>query len=482
MKKRILAILLAGLLTASAASCISREGSRKDSTGLGGTEDTQTSPSTTEEIPPVSLWENVNDYIYTTEATVSLRTNVSTVEGSIKITGVTKLHRVKTSSTWSQVEYNNATYYIHNDFFTTDDLLGETFTACVPPETMYATSGLNIRKYASATASASVSIGGYKQNDEVTVVSKGDTWYKVKFLDEDKKDAFGFVKAEFLSKDPVQGPVTTDYSKYFDNCDPKTVYVAEGSYNLRYEPHKDGTIRTTLIVDKANPVITLKVTGTGTGDYIEWVRVSYPDDVKEGDPQTYTDCYIHKSCLKENLEDTTLEGFLSLYPDFAACEELTLYVLATTPLNARKTPVFEGDDNIGVCLNPKTKVKVVARGMVGTTLCYVIEYQEGVFYFVSAKYLTPNESGEPAPLTLTDLLAQYKTFTACTATDIYAKGKVNCYNEPKTGSTVPFALEAGNKVSMVAKSSDGVWCIIETSEGKLYFAGIDLFTEIAPAG
>ena len=484
MKKRLLALLLAGLLTASMASCISREGERTNPGGVGGTEGEQKPPSSTEDItiPPAPLtWEDADDYIYTTETSVSLRVNVSTVEGSVRVAGATKLHRVKKSATWSQVEYEGTTYYIANDFLTADDLLGEGFAACTPAQTMYATTGVNIRKYASATASISVSIGGLKQNETVTVVAKGESWNKVMLTDDKGNVSFGFVKAEFLSKDPVQGTVDKNYAEYFDACEPKIMYVAEGQYNLRLEPHKDGQIRDTLTVNKEHPVLTLKVNGIGKGDYAEWYRVSYPDAVKEGDPQTYTDCYIHSSCLKESLESTTLEGFLKLYPDFTKCDELTLYVVNTTPMNARKTPVFEGVDNIGATLQPKEAVKVVASGMVGGSLRYIIEYQEGIYYFVTARYLTPNETGDPAPLSLTELLAQYKSFTACTATEVYAIGKVNCYNTPATEDVVPHTLAQDDKATMVAKSSDGIWCIIQVGEDKLFFAGIDRFSEIKPA-
>ena len=485
MKKRLLALLLAGLLTASMGSCISREGSRAVTNGgIGGTEGIQNPPSSTEEskLPPApTAWEDSDDFVYVTEVSVSLRVNISTTEGSIRVEGATKLHRVKTSTSWSQVEYDGRICYVANDFITTDDLLGEGFVACAPTQKMYATTGVNIRKYASATAKISEAIGGLKQNDEVTVVAKGEKWNKIMITAENGDVSFGFVKAEYLSDKPVAGGVNTDYSKFFDTIEAKTMYVAEGQYYLRYEPHKDGAIRDTLAVTKENPVVTLKVTGTGKGDYAEWYRVSYPDTVKEGDPQTYTDCYIHVSCLKEDLEDTTLDGFLALYPTFTKCDEVTLYVLASTPMNARKTPVFEGTDNIGATLLPKAAVKVVASGMVGESLRYIIEYEAGVYYFVTAKYLTPNASGEPAPLSLTELLSQYKSFTACDAVEVFAIGKVNCYNTPTAVDTVPKTLALGEKATMLAKSNDGVWCIIQIGED-LFFAGLDRFSEIAPAG
>ncbi|MBQ8433001.1 MAG: hypothetical protein IJX28_08980 [Clostridia bacterium] len=484
MKKRLLALLLAGLLTASMASCISGS-SGNNSTG-GGTEPPQTPPAQTAGVtqPPITVtWQEVDDYVFVADVTLKLRVDMTTVAGAVDVAGATKLHRVKTSTSWSVVEYNGTQYYASNESITTEDLTGESFTTCAPT-VMYATSGVNIRKYASSSAPVSVTIGkGLQINDAVTVVATGEKWSKIEYVNEDKTVSYYFVFSQYLSATKVDGS-GVDYSKFFTSCTETVMYVNVDSVYLRLHPIKsdNSPVRDTL---KLNDAVT--VIGIGTGEYEGWSMVKYPDDVKEGDPQTYTNCYISNSCLtaSQGGQEQTLESVLVLYPAFSKMEAKTLYVLASTPLNARKTPVFEGD-NIGAILNPKAEVKVVASGVVDGSLCYIIEHDfgSGKYLFVKAKFLTPNASGEPAPLSLADLLKEYTDFTACTAQTVYATGKVNCYSAPASSDTVPATLAAGDQVTLVAKGSgsSSIWCIIQTADGICYFAGADFFSTTQPAG
>lgn len=484
MKKRILALLLAGILTASMGSCISREKNR-DETGDGGLEGVNP-PVSTETLPPVTAWEEADDTVYTTKVNVNLRANISSSEGIVSVSGATKLHRVKKSSTWSVVEYDGKEYYVESASLTTNDIFGEGFVACNPAETMYVSNvnGLYIRKYAAEKTAVPISdvLGEYSFNEVVTVIAKGDSWCKVKKTVENG-EIVGFVARRHLSNTISENPLTKDYSPYFETCEPREVSVLEGLSNLNCVPVKEVKIHLTLNVTKEKPV-TLIVTGTGKGEYADWYRISYPDAVKEGDPQTYTTCYIHRTCLKGEAGGVSVDEFLTAYPGFTKCTVQTLYVLASTQgMNARKTPVFEGTENIGAWLAPKTGVKVVASGMAEGLLRYVIEYDDGSFYFVTAKYLTPNESGEEMALTLPDILVLYPDFTATLPTkDLYATGKVNCYKSPSVSETVPHSLSAGSKVAQVAKSKDGVWCVIQLEDGTLYFAGTGLFSEQAPVG
>ncbi len=471
-------------MTASMASCISGS-SGSNHTG-GGTEPPQTPPTTGQQQqtqPPITVtWQEVDDHVFVTDAKLKLRVDMTTVAGAVEVDGATKLHRVKTSASWSVVEYNGTQYYASNESLTTDDLTGESFTTCSPTK-MYATNGVNIRKYASSTAPISVTVGkGLKVNDEVTVVATGEKWSKIEYVNEDKTVSYYFVFSQYLSPTKVEeGGV--DYAKFFTPCTETVMYVNVDSVYLRLQPIKsdNSPVRDTL---KLNDAVT--VVGIGTGEYEGWSMVKYPDNVKEGDPQTYTNCYISNSCLTASQgQEQTLESLLVLYPAFSKIEAKTLYVLASTPLNARKTPVFEGD-NIGAILNPKTEVKAVASGVVDGSLCYIIEhdYGTGKFLFVKAKFLTPNASGEPAPLSLADLLKEYTDFAACTAQTVYATGKVNCYSAPASSDTVPATLIAGDQVTLVAKGSgsSSIWCIIQTSDGVCYFAGADFFSTTKPAG
>lgn len=482
MKKRILALLLAGIMTASFASCIS---SSKDNekTGPGGTEQRQTKAPTTastQQKDPTIQWKDEDDYVFTADATVKLRVSVDTVAGAVDVTGATKLHRIKSSTAWSMVEYNGAQYYVPNQSITTDDLTGESFTTCTPT-TMYVNSAVSLRKYASSTAPISVVIDSLAVNTEVIVVAKGESWNKVKITNEDNTVSYYFVFAKYLSAEKVK-----DYAEYFTPCNETKMYVTVDSVYLRTRPVTNDD---TSIADyrvKGNEVI---VVGTGTGDYTAWSRIKVADAVKDGDPQTYSYYYISNSCISATQNGSpvtiTLDEFLSPYPAFTKCEATYMYVLKDANIKTRKTPVFEGDKNIGTYLTSLTKVKVVASGIVDTYLCYVLELGEGDFHFVTTTYLTPNADGTATAPTLDELLKKYKNFESVTAASVYATGVVNCYVTPEAADKVPLALKKGDNVTLVAKGKAGtaeeIWCIVKTEDGTFYFAAAERFSTTAPA-
>lgn len=481
MKKRILALLLAGIMTASFASCIS--GSRdNEKTKAPGTEQKPTKAPVVTTAPPSTQihWVDEDDYVYTTEATVKLRVSTDTVAGAVDVAGATKLHRVKYSTAWSMVEYNGAQYYVPNQSITLDDLTGESFTTCTPTK-MYVNSAVTLRKYASSTAPISVAIDSLAVNTEVTVVAKGEKWNKVKYTNKDGSTSYYFIFAKYLSNEKVK-----DYAEYFTACAEKTMYVTVDSVYLRSIPVADGNDTVAGYRVKGDEVT---VVGTGTGDYTAWSRVKVADAVKEGDPQTYSYYYISNSCISASATDApvkiTLDEFLSPYPAFTKFEATTMYVLKDNNIKTRKTPVFEGDENIGVYLSPLTQVKVVASGVVDTYLCYVLELAEGDYHFVIAKYLTPNADGTPTAPTLSDLLQSHPNFESCTEATVYATGVINCYSSPEAVDKVPLALKKGDAVTLVAKgkanTGDEIWCIIKTEDGALYFAAAERFAATAPA-
>ncbi len=488
MKKRILAILLAGLLTASLASCSSRKGREDQTTNGGGTEPQQTkvtTAATTVAPPPVQDFEDVDDHVFITLESVKLRVSTDTVAGAVEVKGATKLHRIKTSKDWSVVEYDGKEYYVSNQSITTDDLIGESFTTC-EPTVMYLNSNANLRKYASSTAPVSVSVKQLTANTEVTVVAKGKEWYKVKYTESDSTTSYYFVFASLVSEEKAK-----DYSEYFTACAETTMYVNVDSCYLRSIP----VINDTTIVGYRVKTDALIVVGTGTGDYKSWSRVKVADEVKEGDPQTYSYLYVSNSCLSATnpggpAGTITIDQFLLSYTGFTKCDPKTMYVLAESNVWVRSAPVFEGEESKKVLLtstkNEITSVKVVATGSADGVVCYVLELKEGDFGFVTSKYITPNESGAPAAPTLDEILAQYKNFALCTVTDAWATGKVNCYSTPASSSTVPHTLELGNKVEIVAEgktgTADEIWCIIRLENGTLYFASASHFTKTQPAG
>lgn len=473
MKKRILALLLAGLLTASLSSCISRTGDRGDSTD-GGTEEKQTKPPVVvTTAPPVTeTWKDVDEQVYVTVEKLQLRVETSTAVGAVEVSGATKLHRIKTSAAWSLVEYNGKQYYAQNASLTTDDLLGDGFTTCNPTK-MYVNEKVNVRKYASATAAISTVIKTLEINDEVTVVAKSEKWVKIKYTNTDSTTSYYFVSAECLS--------SVNYNDAFQSCTDTQMYVIVDTVNLRSTPIADAAGKNIVGSRKKDDVVV--VVAKGTGDFASWSKIKVADEVKEGDPQTYSYLYISSSCLSETKGGTaqtnpTLDQILTTYNTFTKCEEKTMYVLKGNSIKTRKTPVFEGEENVGVYLNEKTAVKVVATGTADSIACYIIQMENGEYHFVTTKYLTPNEDGSAQAPTLQEILAQYQaTFEACTPKTVTATQKVNCYNTPTTSTTVPLTLEAGNQVTLVAvgKGNASIWCIIQTEDGTCYFAASGYF-------
>ena len=170
MKKRIFALLLAGVMTVSMASCVSKPDDDPDKTeGSTGTVQTL-SPSAT--IAGVTFTP-VNQTVYTIVENAKLYTDVTDTENAVTVENkMTEMTRIKTSTKWSVVEYKNAQYYVETKSLTADDLLGKNFTACLP-KTMYVTASVNMRTYASADNNISPVVKLLAKGEEVTVIASG---------------------------------------------------------------------------------------------------------------------------------------------------------------------------------------------------------------------------------------------------------------------------------------------------------------------
>ncbi len=467
MKKRILALLLAGAMTVSLSACISHTSGEEDTT-VSGTEINPFDPTN---------YEIVDDMVYATASGLFLYADPSNATSAIEIALGAAMHRTRTSAMWSLVEYNGGTYFIQNDRITNEDLLGVGFTACTPAKTMYATTKVNIRLYASANTSISPTKGALEKNEEVKVVAQGERWSKIELTREDGSVVHYFVNSQYLSSSPI---VEIDYTKFFTPTTETTLYInAEESANLRSEPSTEtGSI---LATKKKNETVIL--VATGTGDYADWRYVKV-EVQKPGDPIKYEYCYAHKSVLSDTpiggVTSTTLEDLLRQYPTFSAVTEGTMFVANTAAsLSARTSPIaLKDNSNVGAYLTTKSAVTVVAAGTANEVNWKVIRYAEGVFYFVSAKFLTTSSNGDIV-LDLNTALDYYPQFKACTEETLAAKGTVNCYTAPETSATAAKQLVANTTVTLVAKDSTAGsdWCLIKTSDGAYYFVGYSLFTK-----
>lgn len=486
MKKRILALLLAGLLTASLASCFNNSSNGGNETSGGGTEPDQTTPSVEDTTtPPAPItFKEVDETVYTVVDKAKLLIDPESTTGAVQVSKLTEMRRVKYSTVWSIVEYMDEQYYVASASLTNADLMGKSFTAC-EPKTMYVkTETLNVRTYASSEKYSEI-VDHLQRNDTVTVVAEGKDWSKIKVTGENNAVSYYFVFSEYLSATEYVDPNTIDFSSYFTPCDPIKTMYATGAVRVRKNAHAESDELDVLEKDDQVTVVALGKIGESTWAKVKIVKA--PD--KEGDPEDIYYAYVNAGWLSETKGGevtVTLDNILSEYPDFTKLETaLTMYatgicwvrsspeIISQTKEDGSVNPDFNGIGN----LQKADEIKVLASGDVWA----IIQYGENEMGFVHMSMLTTDEAGEPVHLSLTELLKLYPNFSAITEKTVTATGKVNCYTEPKVGETAAKTLESGTQVTMVAISELGNWCIIKTADGAYYFAGSNLFTETQPA-
>lgn len=488
MKKRILALLLAGILTASMTSCFNR-GNNPDDTSGSNTEEVLTrAPGNESQTQAPETWTEVVDTVYTTTDNLTLRTDVNSNEGTIKVNKLVELKRTAYSKKWSRVEYNGGVYYVSNSYVTADDIYGKTLTPCDATTMYVVTDGLNVRTLASSNDTISPSVGSLKLNETVTVIAKGDSWCRIKYTEKDSSDTVErYVSTKYLAKQPYEDPDTKDYSAYFTSMEPTKMYVTASAINLRKAPSVNASIMDGLEKDDEVIVVAyakaIPETVDGKETVASWymVKVTVAPD-KEGDPPTTAYYYATAKYISDKPGNTTLTlaDMLEQYPTFSANSK-TLYVCSEAA-NTRSTPSLKNNDNITKTLKKKDQVKVVATGVYEDNNWCMIELQEGVFAFIGSSTLTTDPNGEPAPLSLEDLLIKYPQYQKVTTTvTLTAKSTVNCYTSPSSAESVPLKLNAGDTVTLVAVPSneDISWCVVQAANGNCYFAGYSLFEAAA---
>lgn len=494
MKKRILAILLAALMTASLSACVqSNKRPPLDNPGSSGTESNQVrDPDVTDPIVTVT-WSDKNDQVFIIKANTTL-TPVEEGKSPIKATLLEQLERKQISSDnkKSIVEKDGVLYTVNNDNITNEDLTGAGFAGC--DEVMYVKHDvdvLNLRPYASSDNSISPSQGTLTKGDAVKVVAKGEKWCKIEVLNpETQEPVYYFVSLEYLSVNN-DGPV--DYTQFFVACDPTVVMyvynVADGQgVNLRTSPSAENNTNVAGGVMKDSPVTVL---AKGTGDYASWYYVRVANATVPGMSQTYSEYYINASYLTEEKPILTLEELIAKY-GFTAGEK-TLY--ATGSINVRKTPVVEEGNIVLPGLTKGKQVKVVASGLVEGQLWSIIEHNTGTvespkigYYFVRGSYefLTTDPSGEILP-TLEGIIAEYPTFSMITEKTVYANTKTYGFDSIVKAPTVDdekVTIAASTSFVAVAEGSlhGADWYIVRDTEGKFYFVFAEFFDDMQAAG
>ena len=480
---------MAGLLTASLSACVTTQ--QRPPNPNGGTEEQQTKPTDINK-PSVVTWTTVDETVYVVTSGITL-VNVDNATDTTTAKQLDALQRVSVgSNNQSIVMKDGKKYYAESKNLTNADLMGEGFQSCAET-TMYATETVRVRKYATSDYAFSTEITTLKANDTVTVVAKGGKWNKIKYVQNGQTEYY-FVWAACLSESKVIDP--NDLSQYGEvtPCTHVTKYVSVESVTLRKAPSVSADGLHWPVKDDAVTVIgTITVNGKLWSKV--WVDVA-PE--KEGQSPIRKEGFIGPNCLSDSKGASsamTLEDMLVIYPDFTKTETpLTMYVILddegkpNTKLNVRSSPDFPVNDkgepaNIVAALVSQNSVKVVATGHKSETFWAMIEYKEGEYYFVAYSYLTPNENGEKAPLTLDQLLATYPDFQSCAEKTVYAKSVVNCNSFPGNDDEPAKKLAANDAVTVVAEGNVmGLkWYIFRTAEGVHFFAAASMFTEQAPS-
>ncbi len=498
MKKRIVALLLAGLMSAAAmTSC------RVQNTNPGGTEPpenstpTQTTTPDNPYQPPVETWQEVDKKVYTFNE-VKLRQQATNTGAALaSIPKETELHCTKQSTSWYYVEYQNGDEtlqgYVSKASVTEANILG---TNLIPVEggskVMYVkTSTLNVRLYPSDNDNFSTKVGSYKLNDEVVVLATDGSWARVQY----SEDKTYYVAYAYLSDKQVDDPNDlTKYEGLFTAVEGEpTMYVDNASQvKLRKAPNTSSD--EVLALSKGDSVTVLK-TGIVDGDEWKYIVVKV-DPKKPGDGPSFEYGYIFAEYLSYTNGDMTVEDLLDYYTDFEKTEVTTMYVLLDSAITIRSTPVFpeEGEDNS--LSNPKStadsikSLKILATGKVDDTQWYIVEYvkkdgenEKVITGFIARgamNYLTTDPSGKKT-VTLEDLMLKYPDrFEELEApTVVTTKDLANCYGDLENTKEPIKQLPAGTEVTLVAKETGDyvTWAVVKDSEGVLYFVHYSLLNQ-----
>ena len=508
MKKRILALLLAGVLAASLVSCV--DGDEDPAEGDGTTESTTESgdgyaPSE-DEFEEDDVWVEKTATVYT-HSTAYLRKEADGSSDSVTtVPSASTLTRTKVSSTWSFVTYTdetgNNTYegYISNNYITATNITGSDFQPVANgTQICYALDALNARKYPVA-ADYSTKMGSFEKDAEIRVVATNGAWLKVLYStdEEAETETYYYVSALYVSAEKGGAPLATDpYEASFVEITPaKTMYISQAGYRLRNEPivSKD-TVLYTFATAGVKVLVTKQGNVTdGDGEVMSWSYVTAFIPAKTaGDPTTTIEGYIATESLTEEhpgiLNSTTVSEVLALYPTFVSITPKTMYIVKNassengTTVNLRATPEIKSTNIISSVTTKKDAVKPTEIKVVATNNAdwYVIERTDtkgNVSYaFINAdpSYVTSDPAGDVkiTPENLSALknfqvLEQVRTITAT--------GVANGYSLPKVGDKVQYPMKEGDTATLVAveTGANPTWYAIDVN-GVIYFVGMEFF-------
>ena len=492
MKKRILTILLAGLLTMSAVACANNP-SQNPGTTSGSNDNTTATSGTTGTTGTTGnnsgSYQDVNEKVYAVIDKLNLRTAPDTSASSLTgltVNITTEMVRTKYNSSWSKVTYEGKEYYVSSAYLTTDDIGARYFTAHAA-KTMYATdSNVRVRLYPTTHSELSKPehiIKKLEKNDTVTVVGTSEKWYQISM-----EGKLYYVSVDYLSATEVSGQSSLgNYIEAFREAalpQAQTMYISTEQANLRLYPSNDNAFSYIIDTYQKNDAVTVVSKATINGTL--WAQILvYDAQDPAAPPARY---YISHDCLTPVQGGTSIDlpTLLSQYPTFKTYPEtVKMYVsnkvetsmpVRTSPVLPNVDPAEKPNEYYANCLDsalwPKAKaeISVVAYGTGDHTGWYIISYENG-FHFVKAVHLTTNANGEPV-LTLDIVLSTYTDLKQCTEEAMVILKDTNYYSKPTMKAEDKLGTyHANDRVTVIAKGTVGAYgvYVIKDANGNCMF-------------
>ncbi len=453
MKKRILTLLLAGLMAMSAVAC------NNTAENPGTTDPNATDPIITD----ADGYQAVNETVYALVDELNLRTAANTSATSPKqVSFATEMTRIKYSKNWSVVVLENTEYYVMSDYLTTDDLGLKSFTAVSPERVMHAiTEGVNVRSYPTAhyLANEKTFVKKLIMNDLITVTAENESWYQIRM--DGKKY---YVSKDYFEEGDVPSLADLgDFEGKFERdkfTTPKKMTLNSNGVNLRKYPSSKAYSQSLGSYSKGMEVTVLSITTINTE---KWAQVQVLTD--PGDPASAAfKAYIRADFLSNlaGVDNTKFETLISHFDleEYTTPKKMWASAdLGTTPLTVRSTPTTEDDNKVGK-IYKGDEVTVYAEGKGNYAEWYLIKFSdddtaEG-YYFVSANFITLIQGGATTPKA--NDYEKYDSITACTpVTKTVVAGGAYRYLAPELGTDNKYSdpLAAGTTVTVLAKGTYG---------------------------
>lgn len=448
MKKRILALLLTGLIAMSAVAC---KEPIENPNLTGGSNNTNATTAPIQGVVDLDGFTAVNETVYAVVDGLNLRAEPSsTAQVKYTVNFKTALNRIKVKADWSVVKYEGGEYYVMTQY-----LMTETFAACSEVMHVSDPKGANVRRY--PTTVDSNIYKSLSQYAEVNVIGKTSQWCEV-MID----GSAYYISANLLTSGatPKLEDLGDFEAKFAAGACNKTMFTTSAETNLRLYPSWENNYSPVKDTIPQGSEVTVIAIAKVNDKYGEWAKVRVHADFDDPN-SSMVERYIRLSLLSESLvSNNDLDSLLNHYgfERFDKVLYVSTDVSEDSSLPIRIDPTYPTSGDVYANCISSTKwpkrlasLTVVAKGNFDGNGWYIVHY-DGAYYFVGTAYLTPDSNGKPV-LTLDAVLAKYPTLSACTVTNKAATQGGYIFNTPVLEGNKSADLEVGKSYKIVAQGT-----------------------------